>query len=450
MDRTQAKNEHMKVIGDVCEFFAGGDSFRKLEYSSSGIPVLAKGDVKPYGRIGFDGKRYVEPALAKKRGYRLTEPGDILLTTRDLTQKAEFLGLVAHIPEDTVYCVNQGANIIRLNDSVDMRYFVYWCNGPTYRAYVKSHYVGSTQIHMRKSDFLNAPIWLPEMEIQKAIASMLGSLDDTIDSHTETIAALDRISHAVFKSWFVDFDPVRAKAEGKKPFGMDDETAALFPDSFEDSELGPIPQGWEVRAVADCASISRDVIRPDECPEELFCYYSIPAFDANRMPLIEKGSNIKSAKLTISNESILVSKLNPRTPRVWRPIPADHIRSICSTEFLPITAKNGFDREYLYSLVTHRRFTRDLESLVTGTSGSHQRVRASDIMRLQVISPPLPLIRKYGSVVLPFRKKMDLGQLMNATIADVRDTLLPGLLTGVIQIIAGTSKQRGLNEVDVQ
>src|SRR3990172_8904699 len=128
---------------EAVEFFSSGDPFLKLEYAASGIPVLAKGDVKPFGRLEHGEKRYIDITLAARRAYRKTRPGDYLLTTRDLTQAANFLGLLAPIPEDREYLVNQGANVIRFSEKVDGRFLVYFFNIPLYRSYIKGHYVGS-------------------------------------------------------------------------------------------------------------------------------------------------------------------------------------------------------------------------------------------------------------------------------------------------------------------
>jgi len=236
-------------LESVVTFFAGGTSFLKSEYVPTGTPVLTKGDVKPFGRVEHSG-RFVDTGHAIAERYRFTEPGDLLVTTRDLTTAADFLGLVAPVPSDKKYLVNQGANVFRLDgDLVDPRYFVYWTCGYEYRDYIKSAVSGSTQVHIRKADWLNAPLNLPPMEVQEQIAKVLGGLDDKIELNRCMNETLEAMARAIFQSWFVDFDPVRAKASGESAdaicqrLGLTPELLALFPDSFEDSELGEIPLG---------------------------------------------------------------------------------------------------------------------------------------------------------------------------------------------------------------
>jgi len=105
---------------------------------------------------------------------------------------------------------------------------------------------------MRDFEFI-----LPGFEVQKQISSVLKSLDDRITLLRETNTTLEAIAQTLFKSWFVDFDPVRAKAEGRQPEGMDAATAALFPDGFEESELGEVPRGWIIKRVAEIATVTK-------------------------------------------------------------------------------------------------------------------------------------------------------------------------------------------------
>lgn len=111
---------------------------------------------------------------------------------------------------------------------------------------------GSAQPSLNRNNLYPVAIRIPEPSEQKTIAEFLGTLDDRITLLRETNATLEAIAQALFKSWFVDFDPVRAKAEGLEPQAMDAPTAVLFPDSFEESELGLLPTGWRVGVLSDC------------------------------------------------------------------------------------------------------------------------------------------------------------------------------------------------------
>jgi type I restriction enzyme S subunit len=235
-----------RTLGDVIVEFRGGASIKTSEYSLSGTPVLTKGDVKPYGRVEHGGK-FVRTEIAVSNGWRFSRPGDLIVTTRDLTLAANFLGLVSRVPKENSFVINQGATIFRIDESkIDPRYLVYWCCGPEYRQHIQDNYVGSTQIHIRNDDLLAAPLKLIPLPTQRAIAHILGTLDDKIELNRRMNATLEAMARALFQSWFVDFDPVRAKLDGRRPAGMDAETAALFPDGFVESAIGPVPKGWRV------------------------------------------------------------------------------------------------------------------------------------------------------------------------------------------------------------
>ncbi len=159
-------------------------------------------------------------------------------------------------------------------------------------------------------------ISLPPITEQRAIAHILGTLDDKIELNRRMSETLEAMARALFKSWFVDFDPVRAKAAGRDP-GLPKRLADLFPARLVDSELGEIPEGWQVVPVDHVAELLRDQENPQESPDVLFHHFSIPAFDDGPWPREELGETIKSLKFRVPPGVVLLSKLNPEIERVW-------------------------------------------------------------------------------------------------------------------------------------
>jgi len=141
------------------------------------------------------------------------------------------------------------------------------------------------------------------------------------------------MASTVFKSWFINFDPVRAKAESREPEGMDSETAALFPDDFQDSAIGMIPRGWRCATFGELAEPHMHSVKPSLHPNTVFEHYSIPAYDSGQLPRLEPGAAIKSNKTVVPPGCVLQSKLNPHIPRIWLPGRVGS-NAICSTEFL--------------------------------------------------------------------------------------------------------------------
>jgi len=275
---------------------------------------------------------------------------------------------------------------------------------------------------------------LPPLSQQKAIASVLGALDDKIELNRRMNATLEAMARSLFQSWFVDFDPVRAKMDGRKPVGMDEATASLFPDSFQDSELGQIPKGWTVGNVSDVATLDRGAINPGDFPMETFDHFSLPAFDNGRTPKVEFGSAIMSNKFTVTQNSVLLSKLNPHIPRIWLPDLNASRRSVCSTEFMVACSKPGFSREYLFSIFTSSAFASIYGTLVTGTTGSHQRIRPESVLDMKIAIPTTGLIRAFTDVAKPMFDRINRNTEQSRTLATLRDTLLPKLLSGELSV----------------
>ena len=263
---------------------------------------------------------------------------------------------------------------------------------------------------------------------------MLGALDDKIELNRRMNATLEAMARALFQSWFVDFDPVRAKLDGRQPAGLDPATAALFPNEFEDSELGHIPKGWTVGNVGDLATLNRGGMNPADFPTETFEHFSLPAFDEGRSPKVEFGSAIMSNKLIVTPDSVLLSKLNPHIPRIWLPDLHPTRRSICSTEFIVACSKPGVSREYLFSLFTSSAFASVYGTLVTGTTGSHQRIRPESVLEMQIVISSHALIQAFTDLAKPMFDRINRNTEQSRTLAALRDALLPKLLSGELSI----------------
>ena len=197
-------------------------------------------DVKD-GRIDLTNSRHVSKQVFDRWARRgAPRKGDVVLT------REAPLGEVGIISEENVF-LGQRLMMFRPNSlELDSRFLLYSFLGSELHNQVMNLGRGSTVEHMRVPDAKKLRVKIPPIEEQHAIADVLGSLDDKIELNRRMNAALEETARALFKSWFVDFDPVRAKMEGREPVGMDAETAALFPDRLVESELGPIPEGWNV------------------------------------------------------------------------------------------------------------------------------------------------------------------------------------------------------------
>ncbi len=265
----------------------------------------------------------------------------------------------------------------------------------------------------------------------------------------------EEMARALFKSWFVDFDPVYAKATLKhrrptSPQGgsdwseeraraylarMDPNIAALLPDRFVDSELGPIPEGWEVGCFGDVVKQIRDKENPLASPDAIFHHFSIPAFDENQWPKAERGENIKSQKSRVLPGVVLLSKLNPEIERVWMVDVDASDRAVCSTEFLVLQPRPPFCRNYAYCLARSPLFRQQIESLVTGTSKSHQRAPASAILSLGVPIPPALVVKAFEIFASELLNRNLAYRSESRVCSTLRDKLLPKLMSGKVRVM---------------
>ncbi|SEA70232.1 restriction endonuclease subunit S [Acidovorax soli] len=292
---------------------------------------------------------------------------------------------------------------------------------------------GSAQPSLNRNFLYSIPLKIPRPVEQDGIVEVLKALDDRITLLRETNATLEAIAQTLFKSWFVDFDPVRAKMEGRTPEGMDEATAALFPDGFETSELGEVPRGWRVGMICDFAQLKKGSVNPGSQPEVTFEHFSLPSFDAGQRPIFELGESIKSNKTPVTQDAVLLSKLNPHIPRIWLPVECGS-NAVCSTEFLVFVPTGAGSRELIYCAFSSPDFIARLQQLVTGTSNSHQRIKPDQVALMSSVVPTADVARAFEAVVKPIFQKVFANREQAQTLSTLRDTLLPRLISGQLRL----------------
>jgi type I restriction enzyme S subunit len=312
----------------------------------------------------------------------------------------------------------------------DPRFISYFLQRLDFLAYSdKAAVPGLNRNHLHQ-----APVRVPaDVREQRAIAHILGTLDDKIELNRRMSGTHEAMARALFKSWFVDFDPVRAKMEGRDP-GLPTALADLFPARLVDSDIGQIPEGWGVGTFGDVVELLRDTENPLESPNTLFDHFSIPSFDEGQQPKHELGMSIKSLKVRVPHGVVLLSKLNPEIERVWLVDvePGDH--AVCSTEFLVLSPRPPHGRAFVYCLARSTAFRQNLEGLATGTSKSHQRAQVESILGLRIAWPVNTLAGRFEGVVDPLLERALACRRESKTVAALRNTLLPRLISGELRL----------------
>jgi type I restriction enzyme S subunit len=328
------------------------------------------------------------------------------------------------------FWVNNHAHIVRGNGRATTRFLCYALS----QADINGYLSGSTMPKLTQGNMNRIQILTPPRPLQDAIARILGALDDKIELNRRMNETLESMARAIFKSWFVDFDPVRAKMDGQQPAGMNPETAALFPDSFEEQDGEMVPKGWEVGSLSQIADLQTKSVSPGSEPLREWEHYSIPAFDDGKQPARELGSEIKSNKYVVPANCILVSKLNPRFPRIWFPDIDDADASICSTEFMPFVPRKPEWRSFLHETVWSDSFQTEIQSRATGSTGSRQRVKPKEVAELPIVIPSVSATDALAQLTSPLHIRQLANIRASQTLADLRDTLLPKLLSGELRV----------------
>ena len=324
--------------------------------------------------------------------------------------------------------VNQHVCILRADpvylDSGFLRYFIVTpsCQGQL----LSLASGGATRNALTKGMLDSLEIIFPPLREQKAIAHILGTLDDKIELNRKTNETLEAMAKALFKSWFVDFDPVRAKADGR-PTGLPVEISDLFPDSFEDSELGEIPSGWSVEALSDIAQISTGK-RPVSVAESRSSANNIPVFGGAGVMGYTCSALTDGEPILTTGRVGTLGVVNRVIEKVW----------ISDNTLIINPGRNNFVYVYLFLL------RQDLKSLNRGST--QPLLSQTELKSLPIAKPPASVLSVFCELTQHWQERQSTLLKENVNIKALLDTLLPKLISGEIRI---PDAEKMLEEVDI-
>jgi type I restriction enzyme S subunit len=360
--------------------------------------------------------------------------GDYLLIAEDGENLRTRQTPVAFIATGKFW-VNNHAHIVQGNERSTTRFLHYALAATDISGYL----TGSTMPKLTQGNLNRIPVVAPPLPEQKRIAHILGTLDDKIELNRRMNATLEAMSRAIFKSWFVDFHPVRQKAAGKQPVGMDAQTAALFPDSFEDSEIGEVPKGWRGGTIG-------------ECVEVVDCLHTKkPDRTADGKPLLQLA-NIRDDGLLDMTDCFFISEDDYRkwsfkfetqtgdcvitnvgrvgaVAQVPPGVTAALGRNMTGLRPKPSFPFPTFTLECLLSQEMREEIGRKTDS---GTILNALNVKS--IPRLRLAIPCNTAAAAYEAIARPIRRGMEDRLKESRTLAALRDTLLPKLLSGEVRV----------------
>ena len=375
-----------------------GSNIKAENFVDFGVPVIRGSNLNTHK---FVTGNYV--FLTEEKADELSssncKENDLVFTHRGT------IGQVALIPKDEYprYVISQsGMKFSPDKTKIDPDFLFYFFVSKygQYQILKYESQVGVPSISNPLTSLKEIEIPLPPLPEQKAIASVLSDLDDKIDLLHRQNETLEALAQTLFRQWFIE--------EAK--------------------------DNWEKKELIYIADHIRENIKPYEKPTEFFYHYSIPSYDDGRNPVIEKGSKILSNKYLVKPGAILISKLNPRFPRVW-PIP-DKIEenSICSTELQVVLPKRKEYYPFIYCFLRSKDLTDNLVSFASGTSGSHQRVKPDDIFNSTFLYKSENQMFRFYEVASELIKKTFINRDQIQTLENLRDLLLPKLISGEVRV----------------
>jgi type I restriction enzyme, S subunit len=386
--------------------------YKPKKFHGRGCKIVNMGELFGYPRLRSIPMKRVELSESEQSRF-LLQPGDLLFARRSLV--AEGAGkctLVLEADEATAF----ESSIIRARpdrSKADSEYLYYVFSSP-YGRYALGTILRQVAVSgITGKDLVSLNLPLPTLAEQRRIAAVLGALDDKIELNRKMNQTLEEMAQAIFKSWFIDFD------------GHDD---------LVESELGMIPMGWSVGAISDLVTLKTDSVKPYDSPDTVWEHFSIPAFDDGNWPVDDEGSTIKSGKYRVPAEAVLVSKLNPRFPRIWMTDSSRPTDAICSTEFMPFVASGPTDRGFAFCLFRSRPVHDEMLARVTGSTGSRQRVKPREVAAIPTVVPSAEALARFGEIAEPIHKRRLSSIRESRTLAEIRDTLLPKLISGEVRV----------------
>ncbi|MBA3037368.1 MAG: restriction endonuclease subunit S [Desulfobacterium sp.] len=316
--------------------------------------------------------------------------------------------------------------------------FLSWFFGfPGFQEHIRQIAVGATMPSLNTKILGDVPIYYPSSPTeQQAIACILGALDDKIELNRQMNRTQEETARAIFKSWFVDFDPVRAKTDGQQPPGLKPEIAALFPDTFEDSELGEIPAGWRVRPIGDVVQVlgggTPSTKEPDYweggfhpfCTPKDMSSLTEPVLLGTERHLTDKGlTKVSSGCLPIG--TVLLSSRAPIGYLAIAETPVSINQGI-----IAMVCDGGLPN--LYVLYWTRA---NMERVLANANGStFLEISKQNFRPISAVIPPPTILRRFMQIVDPQHQRVVLSLRQIQHIAALRDTLLPKLLSGELVV----------------
>jgi type I restriction enzyme S subunit len=397
-----------------------GSNLVSRDYVDHGVPVIRGQNM---GSRWLSGDfAFVSEAKAAALEANLAHPGDIVFTQRGT------LGQVSLVPNARFdrYLVSQSQMKLTVNREIaDATFFYYIFTSPEQQEYVRQHAIQTGVPHTNLGILRATPVPLPPLDEQRAIAHILGTLDDKIELNRRMSETLEAMARALFKSWFVDFDPVRAKAEGRDP-GLPKPLADLFPARLVDSELGEIPEGWEVKCVDDEFELTMGQSPPGKTYNET----------GEGMPFYQGRADFQfrfPKRRVYCTAPTRHAKAGDTLISVRAPVGDVNVAGEDCAIGRGVAAarhKSG-SRSYTYYFMCGLA---DVFARFEGEGTVFGSISKKDFHAIPCVAAPEEAVKGFERVCAPIDRRLAISERESRTLAALRDTLLPKLISGELRV----------------
>jgi type I restriction enzyme S subunit len=364
----------------------------------------------------------------------LLRPGDLYVSLKDVTQSGDLLGSISRVPQSVALgrLTQDTVKLVFHNDGFDRCFFYWSLRAPEFRAYCRERAMGTTNLSLSREDFLSYPLPIPSPS-QRQLAHTLDDLEARLELNRRTNQTLEALAATIFKAWFMDFEPVKAKAAGAKSFpSMPQPVFDTLPSSFvpaPKSPSGEIPKGWTIGSLGEVVEQIRDAIEPGEVSPELR-YIGLEHMPRGSICLDQNGApeDVSSLKMRFSKGDILFGKLRPYFKKVGIP----GFAGICSSDIIVARPKGKRDLAFAIGHLSSQEFIDHCDRCSNGAK--MPRVNWSDMARYEVVVAPETVMAAATELFSPLIQQIHANIEESATLAAMRDLLLPKLLSGEVRV----------------
>lgn len=403
---------------------------------AEGAPVIRVNNFRDTG-LDLSEVMKISPEIEAKYKRTRLHGGEVLMTL------VGSVGQVAIVPKElNGFNVARAVCVIHPVPHVTAEWIALCLRSPLSQQLLNSRANTTVQTTINLKDVRALPIPMPPENERRNINTMIFALDDRITLLRETNATLEAIAQALFKSWFVDFDPVRAKQEGRTPEGMDEATAALFPDSFEESELGLIPRGWNISEIGDSivvtdyvangsfAALKENVTLKDTPSYALY----VRTTDYNSgfsgdYRYVDKSAYDFLSKSSLNGSEVIISNVGD-VGTVFRPPSWLGLPMTLGSNAIALKAPKMSC--FLYFYFSGHKGQHDIQSIVTGSA--QLKFNKTNFRSLKLAIPLQPILNQFEKVAGSLLTKIDLNRAQAEVLSKLRDALLPRLISGQLRL----------------